>query len=259
MTPSTKAPLVEVFASIQGEGRFAGRPMAFLRVAVCPLRCTYCDTPDSHTAQPAFPVTIGERHLTERNPVTGARAAALALEAARHSPFGVPETHPTVAVTGGEPLLYPGFVRAVGEVLHSAGARLLLETAALDAPALESCLGVVDHLSADYKLPETLSPRVPEPGTENARCAELAVARGVSTDVKIVLTPKVAEESLRQALQRLRPVRSHIALVLQPVTPFGEETEPLSGERLLTFIRLAHDAGFEPLVIPQIHKLLDLP
>ena len=122
VTDPLKAPLVEVFASIQGEGRFVGRPMAFLRVAVCPLRCTYCDTPNSYTATPEFPVTIGGQRLCERNPVTGVRAAELALEAARHSRFGCAvDSAPMVAVTGGEPLLYPGFVRTVGEVLHRLG------------------------------------------------------------------------------------------------------------------------------------------
>ncbi len=258
MTPKAppKAPLVEVFASIQGEGRFVGRSMAFVRVAVCPLRCRYCDTPHSYTAAPQFGVTIGDRQLTEPNPVSGARAAELALEAARHSPFGQPQM---VSLTGGEPLLYPAFVRALGEVLHDAGARLFLETAALDADALESCLDVVDHLSADYKLPETLGPDDRDPGAQNVRCVELSVARAITTDVKIVLTPAVRDESLLLALQRLRSVRDHIALILQPVTPFGQETEPLTRERLLALIHLATAAGFAPLVIPQTHKLLDLP
>lgn len=258
MTDPGQAPLVEVFASIQGEGRFVGRPMAFLRVAVCPLRCTYCDTPDSYTATTRFPVTIGDQQLIETNPVPATRAAELALEATRHSPFGDTPTE-MVAVTGGEPLLYPGFVRGVGEVLHDAGAQLLLETAALDAEALSSCLDVVDHLSADYKLPETLSPKDEDPGIQSVRCVELAVARGISTDVKIVLTPGVTDSSLRFALERLRSLRHQITLILQPVTPFGQETEPLSRDRLLAICRMAHDAGFAPLVIPQIHKLLDLP
>ena len=187
-----KAPLVEVFASIQGEGRFVGRAMTFVRVAVCPLRCSYCDTPNSYTATPEFDVMIGDQKLKERNPVTGARAAELALEVARHSPLcgGQPQM---VAVTGGEPLLYPGFIRAVGEVLHDAGAGLFLETAALDADALESCLGVVDHLSADYKLPETLAPGDRDPGEQNVRCVELSalveLEKGLFGDHRPGLTP----------------------------------------------------------------------
>ena len=42
-----KAPIIEVFSSIQGEGLLIGRRQIFVRFAGCNLNCNYCDTPES--------------------------------------------------------------------------------------------------------------------------------------------------------------------------------------------------------------------
>jgi len=39
-----KIKIVEVFEGIQGEGRFAGTPMLFIRLSGCTRKCNYCDT-----------------------------------------------------------------------------------------------------------------------------------------------------------------------------------------------------------------------
>ena len=39
-----KLPVVEIFSSIQGEGPYQGRAALFLRLGICNLRCSFCDT-----------------------------------------------------------------------------------------------------------------------------------------------------------------------------------------------------------------------
>jgi 7-carboxy-7-deazaguanine synthase len=47
--------IVEIFYSLQGEGRLAGMPSVFVRLAGCPLRCKWCDT------KYAWPSRCGEQ------------------------------------------------------------------------------------------------------------------------------------------------------------------------------------------------------
>lgn len=251
MGHAAKAPLIEVFASIQGEGRFVGSPMVFVRTAVCPIRCLYCDTPDSYVAPPEARVgdRAGERR--EPNPVGAARTAELARSVAP------PARGPlVVSVTGGEPLLYPEFVRELGVALHAEGGRLHLETAALHPTALRTALDAIDHVSADYKLPGTL-----ERGDyrqQHRDCIALAVEAGVSVDVKFVLTPAATVEQVGEALEHLADLRTGVVAVLQPVTPFGAVSEAPASELVARCAELAMASQFEVLVLPQVHKMLGL-
>jgi 7-carboxy-7-deazaguanine synthase len=261
-----KAPLIEIFHSVQGEGRFVGVPMAFLRTATCPLRCLYCDTPNSYTAPPRAPVRLGVRELQEPNPVAADRAAELVRQVVHVAAPG--QKAGRVSVTGGEPLVFPEFVRELGRLVRQQGLRVHLETAAIDPTALAACIDQVDHLSADYKLPETLgAPVKPELalapgacyGALHRRCCEVALQRGASVDVKIVLTDRVGDPAFEQALADLLPVRDKILLVLQPVTPFGAVTKTLPRADLQRLLATAQRAGFDVRVLPQVHKVLQVP
>ncbi len=261
----SRAPLVEVFHSIQGEGRFVGVPMTFVRTATCPLRCLYCDTPHSYTAGARFPVRLGGRDQQEPNPVSSDRAAELVRLVAAAADPGL--RAPRVSITGGEPLAFPEFVRGLGRSVRQRGMRVHLETAAIHPEALAVCIDQVDHLSADYKLPETLGPPAtaaaalpPEGfGARHRECCEIALRRGATVDVKVVLTDRVLDPSFERALADLQPVRERILLVLQPVTPFGAARAPVARAELERFVAAAQRAGFEVRVLPQVHKALRLP
>lgn len=103
--PTTTAALLsvtEIYRSIQGESTHAGRPCTFVRLAGCPLRCTWCDTEYSFAA--------GER-------------LSISQIVERVQALGVP----LVELTGGEPLAQKP-APALLQALCDAGLEVLLET-----------------------------------------------------------------------------------------------------------------------------------
>jgi organic radical activating enzyme len=246
------APLVEVFRSVQGEGPHAGKLTVFVRTAVCPLRCMYCDS--EHTFEPAARFRVhGGVAGSERwfdNPGSPEVVVGIVQELAGERPLWV-------SFTGGEPLVWPQFVAACARGVRGMGHRVLLETAALDVKALQVVIGEVDHLAADYKLPVTLEKG--DPRAANRACIALGVERGVEVVVKVVVTADVDDGVWGQVLDELEAWRDAIVLVAQPVTPFRKEQRPVAGERVLGFGALAHARGFAVRVLPQVHRLLQVP
>jgi 7-carboxy-7-deazaguanine synthase len=99
--------LTEVFFSLQGETSRTGLPTVFVRLAGCPLRCRWCDTPYSFQ---------------------GGETVTLEALLARVASYGVP----TVCVTGGEPLAQKNCLPLLS-ALCDAGYSVSLETSgALD-------------------------------------------------------------------------------------------------------------------------------
>ena len=86
-------PVVEMFSSIQGEGKYTGVPSFFVRVSGCNLRCVFkdsrCDTPYTSFEPEATPY----KEMQEL------------VEAFKEMRNNSPRTKHLV-ITGGEPLLY---------------------------------------------------------------------------------------------------------------------------------------------------------
>ena len=113
--------LVEIFESLQGEGRNAGRPCVFVRFAGCNLSCPWCDT----DVAPRFSLTLDEL-VAE---VKSFRAKSVVL-------------------TGGEPTTVAGMPELVA-ALKREGYWIAVETnGSVDAP----WLAFVDYVACSPKL-----------------------------------------------------------------------------------------------------------
>lgn len=120
--------LVEIFESLQGEGRNTGRPCVFVRFAGCNLACPWCDT------------DVGERFSMTLEELV----AEIATYKAK-----------TVVLTGGEPTLVEGAPELVA-ALKKAGYFIAVETnATVDADWLQ----FVDYVACSPKaeFPERIA------------------------------------------------------------------------------------------------------
>jgi 7-carboxy-7-deazaguanine synthase len=113
--------LAELFTSIQGESSYSGTPCFFVRLAGCNLDCAYCDTPGAKAGGSPTPVKD------------------LALKW-KSSPARIAE------ITGGEPLLDPGFAALARAMSAARRDPVLVETnGSLDISVIpERCTAIVD-------------------------------------------------------------------------------------------------------------------
>ena len=109
LSPDTKAPnklrIAEIFASIQGEGKWLGQPSVFIRVSGCNLRCGWCDTPYASWTPEGPVLTVDE--IVSRVLKLGC-------------------VH--VVLTGGEPMVFDAIV-PLAEQLKNKEKTITIETA----------------------------------------------------------------------------------------------------------------------------------
>jgi len=120
--------VAEIFASIQGEGRYIGRPQVFVRLTGCNLRCSWCDT----------------KHAYE-----GGRAMTVAEIVRKVGLYGIG----SVCVTGGEPMLQKDELLALIRGLKRRGCEVVLETNGTLYD--RQIFRLVDCVSMDMKPPSS--------------------------------------------------------------------------------------------------------
>ena len=108
MSDPTTYPVMEAFATVQGEGAHAGTPSWFIRLGGCDVGCVWCDVKESWDADahPRYSVT----DLVEA-----------AVESGRN----------VVVITGGEPAMYD--LAPLTAALKAAGLKTHIETSGAHA------------------------------------------------------------------------------------------------------------------------------
>lgn len=141
----------EIFRSVQGEGRNAGRLRTFIRLSGCNLQCSWCDTPYTWNWEGTAWPHEGDRpgKPNKFNPAT--EALERPIEEIVRLALSLPAEG--IVVTGGEPLVQMrGLVRLIEEIRAQAPARLIeIETNGTIAPS-ESLARLVSLFMVSPKL-----------------------------------------------------------------------------------------------------------
>lgn len=219
--------IIEIFSSIQGEGKFAGCRQIFVRLAGCNLNCAYCDTDFSR----------------RNNFMTVAQVAEIIKKLSEEVP-----TH-SVSFTGGEPLLHGEFISEVAALIKNFGMKIFLETNGTLYKELEKIISAVDIISMDIKLPSVTGKNY-----FDLHKKFISAAREKDLYVKIVVSAETTEEEFGAAIDL---IPQDILLVIQPVTPVGE-IKIASAEKILYLQSLALKKISDVRVIQQIHKIISV-
>jgi 7-carboxy-7-deazaguanine synthase len=249
--PARAGNLSELFISFQGEGVHAGRRQLFVRFAGCPLRCRWCDTPDSLVPVPECRIFAVDGAHVRPNPLT---VAALEAEVAALQASS-PPLH-AMAVTGGEPLAQVGFlVSWLGE--RPRDLPVLLETAGILPARLERVLPFVSIVSLDFKCPSNTGERAR--WDEHEACLRLAVAAGRDVYVKMPVDETTAPDEVEHGARLAAATGSAAPLFLTPLTAPDGVALQIGPARLERLHALASRHHPDVRVLPQLHKVLGIP
>src|SRR5947209_159617 len=241
----------ELFVSFQGEGVHAGRRQLFARLGGCPLRCRYCDEPESLVPVAECRILGPDGMRRRANPFSPAAldAEVTALAAA------APPLH-AIAVTGGEPLAQADFL-ASWLALRTNTLPVLLETAGILPARLPRVLPWVAIVSFDVKCPSNTGERAR--WDEHDACFRMAVAAGRAVYVKMPVDEGTAPAEVERGARLVAEAAPGAPLFLTPLT---EPTTPrltIGAGTLERLHALASRVHPDVRVLPQLHKVLGIP
>jgi 7-carboxy-7-deazaguanine synthase len=248
------ARLYEVFSSIQGEGPWVGQRQFFVRFAGCYIRCRYCDTLDAVQIQegqkyPQFcsiQVSAGSNKREQSpNPVSSQALLEFCSRLIIPGP-----SRPVISLTGGEPLLQASFLMEWLPTIRN-DFTVYLETNGIHHDDMKMIRDLVDVVSIDFKLPSSTGLR---PFWDD-HTKFLQLTRGKKAYIKVVVTKDTKEDDILTTCKIITQFDRSAMLVIQPAGgPFAPESSMLMDYQQKA-LRIIEDVR----VIPQVHKILNLP
>ena len=234
MIRDKKADITEVFSSIQGEGIFLGAKQIFVRFKECNINCIFCDELKKLSPKAYSPLQL----MNEVRSLEKSKGA-----------------HHSVSLTGGEPLLYVGFLKEFLKLLKKEHFKSYLETNGILPKELAEVIEMIDIIAMDFKLPSSTG--------EKAYWKEhrqfLSIAMRKKVFVKAVVTQNTTYEDIEKAIRLMRRINEKVPFILQPATPVKSGDKMVANKRLLEFLDIASRNYLENIrVIPQIHKMLNV-
>ena len=226
------AKILEIFRSIQGEGKYVGAPQVFVRLFECNMHCVWCDTPAS--------IGDGKREYKE-----------LSLKDAVTQVNALYDNAHSVSITGGEPLLQKDFIKDFCHALQREGKKIYLDTNGTLPEALAEIIKDIDIIAMDIKLPSSTQQRAFWPEHKEF----LKVARRKEVFVKVVVSLNTLEKEVVKAAKLVSAVDPEILFILQPNYP-----DMKNGiiEECLGYQKSCAKILKDVRILPQVHKFMKL-
>jgi 7-carboxy-7-deazaguanine synthase len=227
-----KAKILEIFRSIQGEGKYAGVPQVFVRFFECNMHCVWCDTPAS--------IGDGKREYKEFG-LEDTLSQVNALYDHAHS----------VTITGGEPLLQNDFLKGFCHALHVQGKTIYLDTNGTLPQALAEIIKDIDIIAMDIKLPSSTQ--------QKAFWGEhkefLKIAQHKEVFVKAVISLNTKAKEVLKAAKLVAAINPEILFILQP-----NYLDMKKGiiEQCVGHQKLCAKILKDVRILPQVHKFMKL-
>lgn len=219
-----------------------GRPQVFVRFKGCRLKCSFCDTPLTHSK-------INEARI--EFPPFSKNFEKRALE------FSVAELNqtirrfeiPSLALTGGEPLEQVDFIEEWLKTLDRR-TEILLETDGIEVEALKRVIDRIDMVSLDIKIPSA---------TKEAACWErhdefIQTAITRPAYAKVVFDEQMTIEEIEH-VGELIGCYPTLTFIFQPVSPLQKRDMP---KIFSIFQRFSAKTPNQVRLIPQVHKFLSI-